>query len=148
MLEGTSCHFSTGLYNIRLYQLVGFESRFLGCVFHSIRSRFTNFWHGSLPFLQVGGLLGGLVVKGALNLQQANALVIKAAAAKASRGHMAMSQTGHRRHIMRGAITVLAEHFSPAELQQQLKAAGLQAQYRPAKVSPTSSWCMIVGWFW
>ncbi|DBA74125.1 TPA: hypothetical protein ACH3X1_010930 [Trebouxia sp. C0004] len=84
----------------------------------------------------IGGLLGGLVVKGALSRQQANTLVINAAASKASRGHMAMGQTGNRQHVMRGAIIVLAEHISPAELQRQLQAAGLPLQCMPAKAQP------------
>ncbi len=72
-----------------------------------------------------GGLLGGLIVKGALNLQHANTLVMNAAAAEASRGHTAASQTDHRQRIMRGAISVLVDHITPAELQQQLKVAGM-----------------------
>jgi len=52
---------------------------------------------------------------------------------------MGASQTGHRQHVMKGAIRVLAEHSSPAELQQQLKAAGLPLQYMPAKVSMRAS---------
>ena len=135
MLEKTSCHFSTGLFKVSLYWFVGFESRFLGRVFHSIRSRFTTFGHGSLSFLQIGDLLGGLILKGALTLQQAKTSVVNAAAATTSQGLMAMSQTGHRQHVMRGAIRVLAEHSSHAELQQQLGAAGLPLQYMPAKVS-------------
>ncbi len=48
---------------------------------------------------------------------------------------MATSQTGQCQHVMRGAISVLAEHISPAELQWQLKAAGMQSQYMLAEVS-------------
>jgi len=88
-----------------------------------------------LSFLQIGGLLGGLIVKGALTLQQAKTSAINAAAATTGQGHMAASQTGHRQHVMKGAIRILAEHSSPAELQRQLKAAGLPMQYMPAKVS-------------
>lgn len=74
-------------------------------------------------------------MKNALTLQQANTSVINAAAATAGQGHMVASQNGHRQHVMRGAISVLAEHIRPAELQRQLKAAGLQSQCMPAKVS-------------
>jgi hypothetical protein len=74
-------------------------------------------------------------VKNALTLQQANTSVINAAAAKAGQGHMVASQNGHRQHVMRGAISVLADHVCPAELQRQLKTAGLQSQCMPAKVS-------------
>ncbi len=136
MLEKTSCHFSTGLFKVSLYWFVGFESRFLGRVFHSSQVQIYHILgHGSLSFLQIGDLLGGLILKGALTLQQAKTSVVNAAAATTSQCLMAMSQTGHRQHVMRGAIRVLAEHSSHAELQQQLGAAGLPLQYMPAKVS-------------
>ncbi|KAL0040808.1 hypothetical protein WJX79_006079 [Trebouxia sp. C0005] len=84
----------------------------------------------------IGGLLGGLIAKDALTLQQANASFINTAAATTGQGHVPASQTGHRQHVMRAAVMALAEHISPAELQRQLKAAGLPSQCMPAKAQP------------
>ncbi|KAL0048268.1 hypothetical protein WJX82_011435 [Trebouxia sp. C0006] len=84
----------------------------------------------------VGDLLGRLIVNGALTLQQTHALVTAAAAAKAGQGHMAAGEAECRQHVMRGAISVLAQYISSAELQQQMKAAGLQPQHNSAQARP------------
>ena len=100
--------------------------------------------------LQVGGLLGGLMVIGALTLQQTQTLITTAAAAKGCQGHMAAGDRGYQQHVMRGAISVLAQWISPAELQQLLKVAGLQLQHTPAKVSTreTPKLFTKVVWAW
>ena len=90
------------------------------------------------------------MVIGALTLQQTHTLVTTAVAAKACQGHMAAGDPGYEQHVMRGAISVLAQWISPAELQQQLKVAGLQPQHTPAKVSTreTPKWFTKVVWAW
>ena len=91
---------------------------------------------------------GRLIVNGALTLQQTHALVTAAAAAKAGQGHMAAGEAECRQHVMRGAISVLAQYISSAELQQQMKAAGLQPQHNSAQVSTRAnpSWLTRVVW--
>ncbi len=63
---------------------------------------------------------------------------------------MAAGEAEYRQHVMRGAIGVLAQYISPAELQQQLKDAELQPQHNPAQVSTrgTPIWLMRVFWTW
>ena len=48
---------------------------------------------------------------------------------------MAAGDAGYQQYVMRGAISVLAQYISHAELQQQMKVAGLQPQHSPAQVS-------------
>ena len=92
-----------------------------------------------MPHLQIGSVLGGLIGKSALTLQQADTAVRTAAsAAKAGRtgGHMTAWQGDCRRHVMQGAVSALASHTSPAQLQAQLRAAGLELELaqKPVKV--------------
>ncbi len=71
-----------------------------------------------------------------------------AAAAKAGQGHMAAEDAGYQQHVIRGAISVLEQHISPAELQQQLKVAGLQSQCSPAKVSTRANPSWFTKFVW
>jgi len=80
----TGCHISTVLPKICMCQFLCSENRHhLGHLLqHHIQTNHSV--HGSLLFLQIGGLLGGLIVKDTLNLQQAKTSVINAAAARAT----------------------------------------------------------------
>lgn len=71
-----------------------------------------------------------------------------AAAARAGHGHMAVGEGEYRQHVMRGAISVLAQYISHAELQQQLQVAGLQPQHTPGQVSSRGipSWLINAVW--
>ena len=85
--------------------------------------------------LQIGSVLGGLIARSALTLQQADTAVrTAAAAAKAGGGHMAAWQSDCRQHVMRGAVSALAPHTSPAQLRLQLRAAGLELELAPRPV--------------
>ena len=80
-------------------------------------------------------MLGGLISRSALTLQQADTAVrTAAAAAKVGRSHVAAWQSDCRQHVMQGAVSALAHHTSPAQLRLQLRTAGLEVELAPRPV--------------